>query len=179
MPESDLPRALARHLRPDEEVAWWGKPSPLGLTPSLVLFLAGLAVGVPSLLLFLAEPSGPLAVAPLVGASIALGALGGAADRAQAVLFTTYVLTDERVVSVRKLVTTTTNSVPLDQVSAIQRSHGVVEHLVDLASVKVSAYGIAGTSIQAPGLAEADRFVEALAARTVATATPRWLLRGD
>lgn len=179
MPDLEIPRALARHLRSDEQVAWWGRPSRLGLAPALVFFLVGVGLGVPSLVLFLAEPSGALGVVPLVGGSIALGALGRGADQAQAVLFTTYVLTDQRVVSVRSLVTTTTNSVPLDRVSAIERSHGVVEHLVDLASVTVSAYGSAGTSIRVPALEDADRLVGALAEHTVATATPRWLLRGD
>jgi uncharacterized membrane protein YdbT with pleckstrin-like domain len=179
VPEKPPPNGLEKHLRPDETVHWWGKPSPLGLLGTLVPAIVGVAIGLPALYLFVTGTSELASVVALIGGIAAVAALGQATDRFMAVMFTTYVVTDQRVVSIRSLLSTTTSSVPLDRVSAIEQRHGIVDHVLGLDDVKVSAYGKAGTTIGVPALADATPLRTELAQLTVQTATPRWLLRGD
>jgi hypothetical protein len=55
----------------------------------------------------------------------------------------------------------------------------LVEALLSFDTIVVSAYGDRGTSIEIPGLADADRLRSQLATSTLDTGSPRWLLRGD
>jgi hypothetical protein len=178
MPER-VPARIREHVREDEQIEWWTKPPLRGVLAAVGPGIVAAAFGLPALWLYVTGTSNAAGGLAVLLGIVATSALTPAIQRVRGILFTTYVLTDERLVSVEKLVTARTNSVPLDQVSQIRQSHGAVTGWLGLADVQASAYGEAGATIRVPGLPEPGAFRTALAQLTVATATPRWLLRGD
>lgn len=173
------PGRVGEHLRGDEAVLGWTRPAPRSLLGPVIgvgslLLLAGV-------LLLVVGIDRARAVGPLLGlvAVFLTGAARSAYARVRAVFFTAYTLTDHRLLASSSLFTRETTSVPLDQVSAIEQRRGPIDALLGLDTLVVSAYGERGTSVAIPGLREVDRLRSELSKAAVATASPRWLLRGD
>jgi len=179
MADANPPARVRRHLAPDERLVAWARPSPRSLLgPAIGLALVGLlALGAYAVLTARGlQQAAPVAT---LGFLVAYSAAGAAYRRIRAVFFTAYALTDRRLLASAALVTRDTTTVPIEQVSTIEQRRGPVAALLGLDTIVVSAYGERGTSIEIPGLADADRLRSQLAGATLDTASPRWLLRGD
>lgn len=178
MPD-EPPERIRRQLGSDEHLLAWARPSPRSLIgPAVGLLAAGLvALGVYAVLVARGlQQAAPVAT---IGLLLAYNAAQSAYVRIRAVFFTAYTLTDRRLLASAALLTRDTTTVPLDQVSTIDQRRGLIDALLGLDTIVVSAYGQRGTSVEIPGLADADKLRSRLGEATLDTASPRWLLRGD
>lgn len=167
------------HLRPDERIVWSGRPAVRGLYPTLGLTLAGggvLAVGF-LVMGFVHLVTG--IVVAIVGAALAIGGAGQAIQGGLDLIATTYVLTDQRVLSVRSLVSTTTSSIPLERVSKLQLRQDVLSHAMGLWNAHVSAYGQAGTQLRFLWLKDGPEALGHIQDKMQETTRLAWLIRGD
>lgn len=177
--ERSPPERVRTHLRDDESVLVWARPSPRSLLgPALGLVAVGLlALGV--VLVLTARGLREAAPVATVGFLLAYSAARSAYEQIRAVFFTVYTLTDRRLLASASLITRDTTTVPLERVSAIEQRRGPLAALLGLDTIVVSAYGERGTSVEIPGLTDAGTLRSHLAKTTLDTASPRWLLRGD
>lgn len=173
------PRRVRTHLSEDETVLAWARPAPRSLAgPALGLLIVGL-LALAALAVSRARGLPQAAPVATVGFVLAYSLVRRAYLRIRAVFFTAYTLTDRRLLASASLLTRDTTSVPLERVSAVEQRRGPVSAVLGLDTIVVSAYGERGTSVVVPGLADVDALRSELARATLATASPRWLLRGD
>lgn len=171
------PRWVGAHLRPGENVLWWGRPSLVGLLP-ITASAAGGALVLVLTQRFGIEDPGPLQGTPALVVA-AFGLLFEFARRIVQLRFTTFVVTDRHLYSITTFFTTDARSVPLSRVSHVALRRGPFAVLLGLWTARVGLYGEGARSLALPSIRDGEGLFRELSSGQRRGCDAAWLLRGD
>jgi len=166
------------HVRPGERIRWVARPSLLGLAPILLGGAAATLGGwIGPFLVFGAEPEAfGLATFAML---IVFGFLPAVGKRVLALVFSRYVVTEERVYAITSFVSVNVQSVPLSRLSRVTVSQGPILNWFDLWTATISAYGEAGTTIVIPAFRDGGRLLAETSDGIERGANVAWIVKGD
>lgn len=175
---SDAAPAWVRaHLRPDERVRWWARPSLVGIVPILASSVAAVSYLVASVLFDLEQP-GLLTGAPALLLAAA-GILVEFVRRFVKLRYTGYVVTDDRLYEITSFLTTNARSIPLSKATHVAVRQGLFGRLFGYWSARVSGYKSEAGAVELPAIRDGEGLLREASAGLRRGANVSWLLRGD
>ena len=99
--------------------------------------------------------------------------------RMKRVLFTVYVVTDQRFYAVTSLFSTKVETVPFSRVSIVSLGHGPMEGILGLTTARVSSYGESGVNLLIPAIRDGAGLLQHTQQGLARGANAEWLLRSD
>lgn len=174
-----LPYELAlRHVRPEETVLWWARPSLVGLVPILAWMVAATAGLVVATAYGLESPSLLFAGAPALVLAIG-GILVETARRFIRLRFTTFLVTEERIYAITSFFETNARSIPLSRATHVSVRQGLAGLVFGFWSARISTYGEGGRALEIPAIRDGDGLLRETSAGMRRGANVAWLRRGD
>lgn len=176
-PATSPPAWVLDHVAAGERVAWWCRPSLVGLLPITASALGG-ALGLAATHAFGIQEPGPIQGRP----ALVLAVMGLVAEFVRKLIrlrFTTFVVTDQRLYAITTFFTTNARSVPLARVSHVALRQGPLARLLGLWTARVGVTGEENRAVALPSISDGDGLLRELAAGQRRGADAAWLLRGD